>query len=83
MTTLPAPISHLIGESFLDHSGQRWWVKGRRPGSSDQLVVEATMHAKDSYSRVAVYVMTEREFQAHARAGNLRPDRPSSSSRER
>ncbi|MBL0422363.1 hypothetical protein JI739_18590 [Ramlibacter sp. AW1] len=82
MTMHPAPMPHLIGESFLDHSGQRWWVKERRPGSSDQLVVEATMQGKGSYPRVAVYVMTEREFQAHARASNLRPDRPTSS-RER
>lgn len=70
----PEPLAHLIGESFLDGSGQRWWVKGRRPGSSDQLVVEAQM--KGSYPRVALYVMTEREFHAHARTAELKPDRP-------
>jgi hypothetical protein len=62
-----------VGDSFLDHSGQRWWVKGMRPGSTDQLVVEAEMLG--SYPRVALYVMTAREFEAHARAAQLRPER--------
>ncbi len=60
----------LVGESFLDRNGQRWWVKGWRPGSDDQLVVEAQM--KGRYPRVALYVMTEREFRAHARSADLR-----------
>jgi hypothetical protein len=80
MNTPTDSIAQMIGESFFDRSGQRWWVKGRRPGSSDQFVVEA--HMKGSYPRVAVYVMTDREFQAHARAVELKRDKPSST-RER
>ncbi len=30
-----------------------------------------------SYPRVALYVMTEKEFHAHARAAELRPEKPS------
>jgi hypothetical protein len=62
-----------VGESFLDRTGQRWWVKGLRPGSTDQFVVEAQMQG--SYPRVALYVMTAREFEAHARAAQFRPER--------
>ncbi|WP_167784840.1 hypothetical protein [Ramlibacter rhizophilus] len=68
------PLAQMIGESFVDRAGQRWWIKGRRPQSSDQFVVEAEV--KGSYPRVDLYVMTEREFQARARSENLRPDRP-------
>ena len=75
-----AGMAEIIGESFLDRSGQRWWVKERRAGSIDQLVVEAQLSG--SYSRVALYVMTEREFQVHARATDLKPDRPTAT-RER
>ena len=73
MTPDQIPMAQLIGETFLDRSGQRWWVKGRRPSSRDQFVVEAEMPG--SYPRVALYVMTEREFRAHARTEQLRPER--------
>lgn len=57
-----------IGDSFLDRAGQQWLVKGLRPGSTDQLVVEAQMHG--SYPRIALYVMTANEFEVHARAAD-------------
>lgn len=63
----------LPGQSFRDRDGQRWWVKGPRPGSGEQFVIEAEM--KGDYSRVALYVMTETEFQEHARVAELRPER--------
>ncbi|WP_143762984.1 hypothetical protein [Ramlibacter tataouinensis] len=72
------PVAQMIGESFVDRTGQRWWVKGARPGSTDQFIVEAQM--KGSYPRVAVYVMTEREFHAHAGAAELKRERPGSTS---
>lgn len=74
MTKTPhtaAPV--LSGQTFRDREGQRWWVKGPRPNSDHQLVVEAEM--KGSYPRVAVYVMTEREFRAHARKAELKPEK--------
>lgn len=74
MTTDQIPLAHLIGESFLDRSGQRWWVKGRRESASDQYVIEAEV-AGSSYPRVDLYVMTEGEFRARARAEQLKPDR--------
>lgn len=74
MTNDPTPLAQMIGESFLDHSGQRWWVKGRRESSSDQFVIEAEVSGS-SYPRVDLYVMTEREFRARARAEQLKPDR--------
>jgi hypothetical protein len=74
MTTSSKSHIPLAGQSFRDRDGQRWWVKGPRPGSDEQLVVEAEM--KGSYPRVALYVMTEPEFRAHARAKELRPERP-------
>lgn len=74
MTNDPTPLAQMIGESFLDRCGQRWWVKGRRESSSDQFVIEAEVGGS-SYPRVDLYVMTEREFQARARAEQLKPDR--------
>jgi hypothetical protein len=68
-----API--LTGQTFRDRDGQRWWVKGPRPGPEHQLIIEAEM--KGSYPRVALYVMTEREFRAHARDVELKPEKPS------
>lgn len=62
------------GSSYLDREGRRWWVKGQRPSSTDQLVIEA--HLPGSYPRVNLYVMTEREFAAHARDAGLTPERP-------
>lgn len=66
--------SMLTNQSFRDREGQRWWVKGARPGPEGQFVIEAEM--KGSYPRVAVYTMTEREFRAHARSAALKPERP-------
>jgi hypothetical protein len=65
--------SPIPGQAFRDRDGQRWWVRGPRPGHSDQFVVEAQM--KGSYPRVAVYAMTEREFREHARSAALTPER--------
>ena len=72
MSTKPE-LSELAGRSFRDNDGQRWWVRGPRPGQEGQLVVEAEM--KGSYPRIAVYTMTEREFREHARMAALRPER--------
>jgi hypothetical protein len=72
MTDKPA-FSALTGQAFLDREGQRWWVRGPRPGQEGQLVIEAEM--KGSYPRVAVYTMTPREFSEHARAAALRPEK--------
>ncbi len=69
-----API--LTGQTFRDRSGQRWWVKGPRPGAEEQLVIEAEM--KGSYPRVALYVMTESEFRAHARNAELKLEKAES-----
>jgi len=66
-----API--VAGQTFRDRDGQRWWVKGPRPGPENQLVIEAEM--KGSYPRVALYTMTEREFKAHARHFELKPEK--------
>lgn len=71
------PSSTLAGQSFRDREGQRWWVAGPRPNSADQFIVEAEM--KGSYPRVAIYVMTEREFREHAVAVQLRPEQRGSS----
>lgn len=68
------PLANLIGQSFVDREGQRWWVRGRRPSSQDQFVIEAEVKA--SYRRVDLYVMTEREFHARARNEQLRRDAP-------
>lgn len=68
---IAAPV--LSGQTFRDPDGQRWWVKGPRPGPEQQLVIEAEL--KGSYPRVAVYVMTEREFRAHARNAALKPEK--------
>jgi len=73
------PLAALTGQCFRDRDGQRWWVKGPRPGLESQLVIEAEM--KGSYPRVALYTMTEREFADHARAADLRPEKPSHSHR--
>lgn len=81
MTDASKPVSALSGQSFRDPDGQRWWVKGPRPGSNEQFVVEAEM--KGSYPRVALYVMTEREFRAHARNAALKPEKPGMSGRGR
>lgn len=70
-----API--VSGQTFRDRDGQRWWVKGPRPGPENQLVIEAEM--KGSYPRVALYTMTEREFKAHARSVELKPEKASRS----
>lgn len=74
MTNDRAALTPHVGESFHDRSGQQWRVKERRPGSSDQFVVEAQMSG--SYPRVALYVMTAGEFSARARELQLKPDRP-------
>ncbi|HUR89680.1 MAG TPA: hypothetical protein VMZ74_11385 [Ramlibacter sp.] len=66
-------LNKLSGHSFMDREGQRWRVRGERPGPEGQLVVEAQM--KGSYPRVAVYTMTEREFRDHARVAGLREKR--------
>lgn len=74
--------STLSGQSFRDRDGQRWWVRGERPGNEGQLVIEAEM--KGSYPRVAVYTMTEREFREHARNAQLLPERkPGAGPREK
>lgn len=62
-----------ISGSFRDSQGQRWHVRGQRPGPEGQFVIEAQM--KGSYPRVAVYTMTEREFREHARVAHLKPER--------
>ena len=66
--------SHLTGQAFRDRDGQRWCVRGQRPGKEGQLVIEAEM--KGSYPRVAVYTMTPREFSEHARMAQLEPEKP-------
>jgi hypothetical protein len=68
-----ARIDKLTGQAFRDTDGQRWWVRGTRPGPEGQLVIEAQL--KGSYPRVAVYTMTEREFREHARAAPLTRER--------
>jgi hypothetical protein len=68
-----ADIHQLTGQAFRDVEGQRWWVRGTRPGPEGQFVIEAQM--KGSYPRVAVYTMTEREFREHARMASLTPER--------
>jgi hypothetical protein len=68
-----APLSRLTGHAFRDREGQRWSVKGPRPGSEGQFVIEAEM--KGSYPRVAVYAMTEPEFRERARSAALKPER--------
>jgi hypothetical protein len=65
------------GQSFLDRDGQRWCVRGRRPGPEGQFVIEAELKGA-GYSRVAVYAMTAREFSEHARSASLRPERRAS-----
>lgn len=65
------PIS--TGQSFRDRNGQRWCVKGARPGPEGQFVIEAEM--KGPYPRVAVYTMTAPEFRQHARSASLRRER--------
>lgn len=72
MSTPLQPTPIVSGQAFRDSEGQRWWVRGPRPGPEKQFVIEAEM--KGSYPRVALYVMTEPEFQAHARAARLRPE---------
>lgn len=74
-----APLSLISGQSYRDREGQRWWVKGPRPGQSGQFVIEAEM--KGSYPRVAVYAMTEPEFREHARNAELKPERSPHSER--
>lgn len=74
MTQETKHLAALTGQCFRDRDGQRWWVKGRRPGPEAQFVIEAEM--KGNYPRVALYTMTEREFSAHARAADLRPEKP-------
>lgn len=78
MTDKPAFIE-LTGHAFRDREGQRWWVRGPRPGQEGQLVIEAEM--KGSYPRVAVYTMTPREFSDHARIAALRPEKAAPSRR--
>lgn len=80
-STQQKPISALCGQSFRDREGHRWWVKGPRPGSDEQLVVEAEVTA--SYPRVDLYVMTEKQFHAHARKAALTPEKPGQAQRER
>jgi hypothetical protein len=75
--THPLPES-ISGASFHDRDGQRWWVRGPRPGAENQFVVEAEM--KGSYPRIAQYVMTERQFREHARMAELKLDRPGAAS---
>jgi hypothetical protein len=65
-------LSAAVGHSFLDREGQRWWVRGARPGSEGQYIVEARL--KGSYERVALYVMTDQEFRARASAEGLKPE---------
>jgi hypothetical protein len=75
------PISNLAGQSFRDRDGQRWWVRGLRPGPEAQFVIEAEM--KGNYPRVAVYTMTEPEFREHAKVAHLRPEKPGTHHREK
>lgn len=76
MSSSPShPLSSLAGQSFRDSDGQRWWITGPRAGSHDQIVVQQQMPG--SYLRVAVHVMTEPEFRAHARQAGLQPEKPS------
>ena len=70
---LKKAVPMLSGQSFRDREGQRWYVKGARPGPEGQFVIEAQMKGK--YPRVAVYTMTEREFRDHARSAALKPER--------
>lgn len=71
------------GQGFRDRDGQRWWVSGPRPDSEDQFIVQAEM--KGSYPRVAVYVMTEREFREHAAMAELKVENqaPGAAGKER
>jgi hypothetical protein len=72
MSTKAVP-SIRTGQSFRDRDGYRWWVRGARPGSEGQFVIEAEM--KGTYPRVAVYTMTEPEFRERARSVSLKPER--------
>ncbi len=76
-----AVFDHLAGRHFRDRDGQRWWVRGTRPGPEGQFVIEAEM--KGSSPRVAVYTMTEPEFREHARNVSHNPDRPHALHREK
>ena len=64
------------GQTFRDRDGLRWSVKDRRPGPEGQFVIEAEL--KGDYPRMAVYTMTERDFQEQARARSLNPERSGS-----
>jgi hypothetical protein len=68
-----AAFSKLPGQAFRDSEGQRWRVRGTRPGPEGQFVIEAEM--KGTYPRIAVYTMTEPEFREHARVVHLKPER--------
>ena len=68
-----AVFSKLSGLAFRDGEGQRWFIRGTRPGPEGQYVIEAEM--KGSYPRIAVYTMTEGEFRQHAKAAHLKPER--------
>jgi hypothetical protein len=61
------------GQSFRDRDGHRWWVRGARPGSEGQFVIEEEL--KGSYPRVAVHTMTAFEFRERARSASLKPER--------
>lgn len=74
MINTATAVDSLSGQAFRDTAGQRWWVRGPRPGSSGQFVVEAEV--KGTYPRVDLYVMTEKEFKDHARAAHLTPEKP-------
>jgi hypothetical protein len=74
-------LAKLSGQSFRDSDGQRWWVRGLRPGPEAQLVIEAEM--KGNYPRIAVYTMTEPEFREHARIAHLRPEKAGAAGREK
>jgi hypothetical protein len=69
------PLSSLTGQSFRDNAGQRWWVRGPRPGSTEQFVVE--VEVRSHYPRVDLYALTESEFVDRARAAELMPERAS------
>ena len=78
-----AVFDHLAGRHFRDRDGQRWWVRGTRPGPEGQFVIEAETKVKGGYPRVAVYTMTEPEFREHARNAALKPERPHAHHREK
>lgn len=79
-SSLPT-LASLTGQSFRDREGQRWWISGPRAATSDQLIVQQEL--KGDYPRVAVHVMTEPEFRAHAQRAGLESDKPASRHRER